>query len=251
MKDGLVRRIRYGSEPLMQNMQSGAYQQELKTMLQMPEVKKQLEKDNKGANSKILQSVLDKMKNMPTVSLTTETYYHIIVGQPINSAVFTAKVPSDWQVQELSGGSLPQPPVVLGKLAPEINVTDLDGVKHKLADFKGKVVLIDFWATWCAPCRKGLPETQKLFADYGNKGLAVMTISDESKSAVVPFIRQNKFTFPVYLDPGSVTNKDYHIKSIPTIVVIDKKGNLVAYMVGLTPSQDILTELKKAGLQLH
>ena len=124
----------------------------------------------------------------------------------------------------------------------------MDGVKKKLADFRGKVVLIDFWATWCPPCRKGLPETQKFYTEYGQKGLAVLTVSDETQPTVTAFLKKNNFTFPAYLDPGGATNKAYNIAAIPTVAIIDKNGKLAAYMVGLSPREAILAALKKAGL---
>ena len=111
-------------------------------------------------------------------------------------------------------------------------------------------MLIDFWATWCPPCRKGLPETQKFFSDYADRGLQVLTVSDEPKATVQPFLDENKYTFPAFLDEDDVANKAYKIEVIPTLVVIDRSGNLIAYKVGLTPREDILSALKKAGLSV-
>jgi peroxiredoxin len=246
--DGLVHRIRYGSEPLMAMMQSGAMRSTLNNALKSAAVQKQLHSANKSADRTAIQKAMDSLKNMPSTSLTTEYYHQIVVGRPIDPKVFTAQAPAAQQVQDVGGGSAPRPPVPLGRPAPAIRVKDLNGVSHRLADFKGKVVLIDFWATWCPPCRKGLPETQRFYTQFRGKGLAVLTISDETKTTVQPFVRQNRFTFPVCLDPGGATNRAYKVEAIPTTVVIDRKGNLAAYNVGLAPREDILASLKKAGL---
>ena len=142
-------------------------------------------------------------------------------------------------------------PVPLGKSAPEITVTGMDGVPKKLNAFRGKVVMLDFWATWCPPCRKGLPETNRFHQEFGSKGLAVLAISDEKKATVAPFLTQNKYAFPTYLDKGDVTNKAYHISGIPTVAIIDKNGNLSSYLVGLSSRETLLAALKKAGLQTN
>jgi thiol-disulfide isomerase/thioredoxin len=250
--DGLVRRIRYGSEPLMKMMQSGDAQAAIKEALKSPELQDQLKKSGDAGNSKRIQDALDSVKGaMPTSSLTTELYLHIAVGRPIELGIFSTKAPANVTVQEEGGGSTPQPPAALGSQAPAFTVTSMDGVKHRLSEFKGQVVLIDFWATWCPPCRKGLPETQKFFSDYGKKGLAVLTISDEPKATVTPFLKENKYTFPAYLDVDGATNKTYKIEAIPTTVIIDKSGKLVAYMVGLSPREDIVAALRRAGLVMR
>lgn len=236
-KDGLVYRIRYGSEPLME---------QTRKLMKSPEFLAQIKKASGGLDAKQLKAA---MTSAPTSSQTTETYTKLAVGQPIEPTVFTAKAPEGQQEQEMGGGSETKPPVPLGSPAPAFTVTSVEGVKKSLTDFKGRVVLIDFWATWCPPCRKGLPETQKFYAEYGKKGLAVLTISDEAKPTVLAFLKQYKYTFPAYLDKGSATNKAYNISAIPTVAIIDKSGNLSAYMVGLSPRGDILAALKKAGLE--
>ena len=139
------------------------------------------------------------------------------------------------------------PPHPLGKPAPAFEVVSLNGVKTKLAALRGKVTLIDFWATWCSPCRKQLAETQKNFNKYAARGLAVLAISDETKDVVTPFLKKNHFTFPVYLDSAGKMNVTYG-EARPAIAVIDREGRLVAYQVGLSKPLAIRAALKKAGL---
>ena len=180
--------------------------------------------------------------------VTTETYAHIVTNQEIADTVFDTKTPQPERTASAPEEEADKPPVALGKPAPAFEVTSIDGVKTKLSDMKGKIVLIDFWATWCPPCRKGLPETQKSFNDYADKGLAVMAISAEDKATVTPFLKENSYTFPTYLDGEGKANTAYGITGIPTIAVIDRDGKLVAYMIGLREPAEILAALKKAGL---
>src|SRR5207248_2037400 len=138
--------------PLLKMMQSMANQQQLKGLLNSPAVQEQLKKQGKSANPAAMQNALDSMKHMPTTSMTTETYSHITTGSPIALSTFSTRAPAGEQIQDLGGGAAPSPPVAPGKPAPQISVTGIDGVKRRLSDFRGKIVLIDFWATWCPPC---------------------------------------------------------------------------------------------------
>ena len=237
-KDGLVHRIRYDSQPLME---------QTRKMMQSPQFQQQMQKMNKSG-----KGMGDMAKMMPTTSDTTETYSHLAVGKPIAPATFAATVPAGLKTLDMAAMMKQQARATLpiGKPAPNFTVVGMNGAKTRLSDYRGKVVLLDFWATWCPPCRKGLPETQKFHADYGQKGLAVLAISAENKPIVQNFLTQNKYTFPTYLDAGSVANKSYGITGIPTTVVIDRAGNVVAFMVGLNPRENILAALKKAGLKI-
>jgi len=139
--------------------------------------------------------------------------------------------------------------VPVGQAAPEFEVASLTGETKRLSDLRGKVVLLDFWATWCPPCRKGLPETQQLHREFADKGLAVLAISDEDSKTVEPFLKQNSYSFPTYLDAKGAAGKIYKVEAIPTVVIITREGRLSAYMVGLQSPETIRAELKKAGLE--
>lgn len=144
---------------------------------------------------------------------------------------------------------MPPPPVPIGKKAPDITLTGLDGHKVKLSSLKGKVVMIDFWATWCPPCRKGLPITNKMHSKFASKGLKVFAVSNEDKKTVADFVKANKYTFPTFLDLNNAAGHTYGIQAIPTLVIVDAKGNLSSYSVGLEPESDVIANLKKAGLK--
>lgn len=194
-------------------------------------------------------NILVKRAVLLSLLVTTAAIQIVLAGCSSKTQAGTAaKAPDVQQATEAPDSGDMSPPVPLGSAAPDAQLTGLDGKKLMLSSLKGRVVLIDFWATWCPPCRKSLPETNKLHAEFASKGLSVLAVSDEEKGTVAPFIKKAGYTFPTYLDTGDQANKTYKISGIPTVVVIDRKGNLAAYMVGLQSPEQIREELKKAGL---
>jgi tetratricopeptide (TPR) repeat protein/peroxiredoxin len=122
---------------------------------------------------------------------------------------------------------------LLGTTAPEFRLKDLKGAEVSLSDFKGKAVLLDFWATWCHPCRDEMPEFQRLHAESAGKDVAIVTIdSDEPLETVARYVGKEKFTFPVLLGKGSDVVARYSITAFPTTFAIDKNGRIADMAVG-------------------
>jgi thiol-disulfide isomerase/thioredoxin/outer membrane lipoprotein-sorting protein len=200
-------------------------------------------------HSEPLKEAMKKQGDGDEAVITTETYTNIRFDEPIADETFVARAP-DGETVEPAEESGDKPPVDIGKPAPDFTVTSMTGQKTKLSSLRGNVVYIDFWATWCPPCRATLPETQKLFKQVGGKGLKVLAISDEDKKTVSAFLKANKYTFPSYLDGDNSAAKAYNIQGIPTFVVIDAKGNLVDFIVGGGQESRVRAALKKAGIKL-
>lgn len=122
------------------------------------------------------------------------------------------------------------------QLAPDFTVTDANGVKHKLSDFKGKKVFLNFWATWCGPCKIEMPEFQKAYEKYKDEIEFLIVNVDGGGESSVPkakkFIEDNGYTFPVYYDTLNEGAIKYGISSIPATYFIDEEGNFVAYQIG-------------------
>ena len=131
-----------------------------------------------------------------------------------------------------------------GKQAPDFSLQSLDGKAYKLSDLKGKIVLIDFWATWCGPCREELPIIEKLHREFKDKNLVVLGISNEDRDTIEKFLKNNPLTFPILLDEKGKVAKSYRVVAIPRLLLIDKTGKIRKDILGYNPrNEEILREL--------
>ena len=120
------------------------------------------------------------------------------------------------------------------KPAPDILVVALDGSPLKLSDLKGKVVLLNFWATWCPPCREEIPSMVKLNNLMSDKlfRMIAVSIDDGSKLAVESYLKNNGFILPAFIDPSNKAAKTYGITGVPETFIIDKNGVIVKKVIG-------------------
>ena len=119
--------------------------------------------------------------------------------------------------------------------APDFALADMDGEQHRLADYRGKVILVNFWATWCPPCCREMPALEALYLKYRKQGLVVLAINQwEDADHVFAYMGQlNVFpTFPVLFDPESRVSADYGVQGLPTSFLIDRQGKLVYRAIG-------------------
>ena len=133
------------------------------------------------------------------------------------------------------GTSSPASAVVAEKKpAPDISVNSLKNVPLKLSDLKGKVVLLNFWATWCPPCREEIPSMIRLNSFMAGKPFQMVAVSiDEGGQTVIDsFLRESGFNLPAYVDSDSKASKTYGITGVPETFIIDKNGILVKKVIG-------------------
>ncbi len=126
---------------------------------------------------------------------------------------------------------------------------DLQGNSWTLKDLGGKVALVNFWATWCPPCRKEMPDLEALGKRFKDQGLVILAISDEDAAKVKPFIAERQFTFPVLLDPGRKVNKLFDVEGIPKTFIYDREGRLSAQAIDMRTEHQLLEMLGRAGIR--
>lgn len=133
--------------------------------------------------------------------------------------------------------------------APAFELSTTTGDKINLADYRGKVVILDFWATWCGPCRRGIPDLVELKNEYKDKGFEVIGISvDQSNTInkVKPFMEQYNINYPVAYANNEVIQNYGGIDAIPTSFVINKEGKIISKHVGLMPKAQYIKEIEEA-----
>jgi cytochrome c biogenesis protein CcmG/thiol:disulfide interchange protein DsbE len=145
-----------------------------------------------------------------------------------------------------------------GKPAPAFTLEDLSGKKVSLASYKGKAVLINFWATWCGPCKLETPWLVELRNQYAAQGFEVLGISADDldrddpaklgmeKKEISRFVQQMKMSYPVLIDGGSLSNSYGGLDSLPASFFVDRNGNVVAAQLGLTSKDEIEGNIRKA-----
>lgn len=125
--------------------------------------------------------------------------------------------------------------IVPASPAPDFTLRDIDGKPHRLSDYRGKVVLVNFWATWCPPCRAEMPSIEKLYASMKGKPFVVLALDQgESINNVFAFMGQlsPSPTFPVLLDRKSQVAQAFGVMGIPSTFLIDRQGHIVAKAIG-------------------
>jgi thiol-disulfide isomerase/thioredoxin len=107
---------------------------------------------------------------------------------------------------------------------------DMDGNTYTLEDFDGEVILLNFWATWCPPCRAEMPSLQNLYDDYGNK-IKMILITSEEEQVVADYLNEYNYQLPVYFHRGGIA-PSFQVRSIPTTYLISKQGNILTEKTG-------------------
>ena len=132
---------------------------------------------------------------------------------------------------------------LIGNPAPDFTLRDLKGNQVSLSDFKGKPVVLNFWATWCSPCRVEIPHLEALYAKYKDQGLVILGMNTETDYAKVKRFAVPRMSYTVLLD-GSTQARGYDVSGIPCTYYIDRKGIIRHRSVGFAPGGETLIEEK-------
>lgn len=131
------------------------------------------------------------------------------------------------------------------KKAPQFELKDLNGKTVKLSDFKGKVVFINFWATWCGPCRKEIPDFIDMQKTYEKKGFTFIGIALDDYKSVVKYSKDNKINYPILMGTQETTRLYGGIRGIPTSFLVGKDGNIKQQYVGYRPKNVFEKDIKE------
>ena len=136
--------------------------------------------------------------------------------------------------------------IEIGKGAPDFTLTDINGKQVSLSGFSGKVVILDFFASWCPPCRQEVPDFIALQKAYGDKGFAMIGVALVSAQEAKDFAEKSGINYPVLVDDEKVSALYGPIRSIPTTFVIDREGKVVKMYIGFRPKDAFEADIKEA-----
>ena len=173
-----------------------------------------------------------------TIRFSRAPFLALVVGCLVLALGCARKEPA-----QQAGGGTEAPagePGAIGTAAPAFSLPDLDGKTISLADFKGKVVILDFWATWCPPCRAEIPDFVRLQSKYRDQGLVVVGLSmdEEGAKIVRPFAEEFNVNYTMLIANDQTANDFGGIVGIPTTFVLDRQGRVVKKFVGQAQLKD-------------
>ena len=165
----------------------------------------------------------------------------LLVGVLFGAAVL-------WSVPPSNQPGRPPPPAT-GKAVPDFVLSGIDGKSVHLKDYQGKPVVINFWATWCPPCRAEMPLLSQTSAKLQDRVIFLAVDDDEDPAQVKNFVEQGRIIIPVLLDPGGKINALYYVESYPITLFLDSQGILRAQHIGQLDEQTLLRNLEAVGIK--
>jgi peroxiredoxin len=182
-----------------------------------------------------------------TEKKTTTVFNIASVNQSLPDELFAFTPPAG--AKEISEDEDEDEAALTGQPVSDFTLKDSEGKSVSFKDLHGKIVLINFWATWCGPCRMEMPSIEKLYRQHKDQGLVVLGINDEESGVASAYLKKYGYTFTTLLDPDSQMHNQYQVRSIPTTLVIGKDGKIVAHLVGARTESDFRAALAKAGIK--
>jgi thiol-disulfide isomerase/thioredoxin len=156
--------------------------------------------------------------------------------------------PSKTQAKNRREQQQAAPFTFIGSPAPDLTLRDSDGKEVRLSELRGKAVLLDFWATWCGPCRAAMPVVELLHRGFRDKGLAVFGVDDEDPQVVKEFLNKFGYTLPTLLDPNKQAANKFNVGAIPTTILIDKQGKVALYEIDSGTHEKLRDALRAQGI---
>jgi thiol-disulfide isomerase/thioredoxin len=172
------------------------------------------------------------------------------LDEPVPDGTFTFTPPEGAKLVTEFKGPVKANADLTGQIAADFKLKSVAGKEFSLQDLRGKFVLLDFWATWCGPCRRELPAVEKLHQEFHRRGLVVLGIdAGEDTDTVNQFLLSSKLSYPILLTADSGVVLSYSVNAFPTVVLIDAEGKIVFYHVGAGGEKALRESLAKLGLE--
>jgi len=191
-----------------------------------------------------------------TTTRHTTRFRVATINNPVADGLFAYTPPGSYRETDRLERAFPRPAKdLIGKAAPELSLPALTGETVKLADLRGKIVVLDFWATWCEPCRKQMPGLAKLYEQTREQGVVVLGVNDdETPEKARDFLKEFGYEWPSLFDgKDKLARKQFKVDAIPTLVLIDREGVVAAYEVGMSEGSEaaIRAALRKLGVRVE
>ena len=170
------------------------------------------------------------------------------VNESLADSLFTFDPPAGFEKVAGFGGQPAGPAALLGQQARGFALPDLRGNLHHLKDYSGKIILLNFWATWCAPCRIDMPKLEALHREFASEGLVVLGVNDEAPETARGYIEEHRYSFPTLTDADKTLYQEFAVRVIPALVVIGRDGKVASYLTGAQPAKSLRRAIAEAGL---
>ena len=168
----------------------------------------------------------------------------VFYGAPASTAAAPPARPTD------AGVAPPAPAPVVGAPAPDFSLTDLSGALVSLSSYRGQVVVLNFWATWCPPCKLEMPTLQQHYLDYRAQGFVIVGVEvGEPMADVLAFATEQQLTFPILSDEKSAVSDMYRVTALPTTFMINRQGVIVRQQTGMLDKTQFDGYLAELGLK--
>ena len=171
----------------------------------------------------------------------------LLVGAGLAIFIFYGLRDEKARGEQVPGVSLPQS-AAIGSIAPDFELSKLDGETVRLSELQGKIVLINFWATWCEPCKVEMPLFEERY-QMADSDLEILAVNfDESEQDVSKFVEEFGLSFPVLLDPGGEVQNLYRVRGYPTTFVVNEEGIVLFHHIGLFTEGQLDSYLVQLGV---
>jgi thiol-disulfide isomerase/thioredoxin len=177
---------------------------------------------------------------------TTLTFKKVEIEAPPDARLFEFTPPGNAKEVEVLDIPGVRRNNLTGTHPADFKLKDLDGNEFTLAGVRGKVVLLDFWATWCGPCRRELPSIEKIYQDYRKAGVIIAGVNDEDSGKVKSFLKQNQYSFPTLMDSNRKVHSAFKVRAIPSVLIIGPDGAITKHFVGGRSETDLRAALDQA-----